>query len=139
MSLHGRQRSFGVAMPRTATDRYWGPAVAHTGDSTDSTQGKIGVHACRPACVAGTPAQLAAVIAHEIAHVLAEHSNERLTQELAVQGGLMPVDLFAEEPRSRGVASTMCCAGRRASAPSRGCCCPAVEPTSARPTGLAAI
>ncbi|NCA72089.1 MAG: hypothetical protein EOM91_18820 [Sphingobacteriia bacterium] len=101
MSLHGRQRSFGVAMPRTATDRYWGPAVAHTGDSTDSTQGKIGVHACRPACVAGTPAQLAAVIAHEIAHVLAEHSNERLTQELAVQGGLMLVDLFAEEPRSR--------------------------------------
>ena len=48
--------------------------------------------------VARTPDQLAAVIAHEIAHVLADHSNERLTQELAVQGGLMLVDLFAEEP-----------------------------------------
>ncbi|QVL48751.1 MAG: M48 family metalloprotease [Thiocapsa sp.] len=58
------------------------------------------MHACRPVCVAGTPDQLAAVIAHEIAHVLAERSNERLTQELAVQGGLMLVDLFAEEPGS---------------------------------------
>jgi predicted Zn-dependent protease len=46
--------------------------------------------------------QLAAVIGHEIAHVLADHSNERLTQELAVQGGLMLVDLFAEEPGSLG-------------------------------------
>ena len=50
--------------------------------------------------VARTPDQLAAVIAHEIAHVLADHSNERLTQELAVQGGLLLVDLFAEEPGS---------------------------------------
>ncbi|QVL47606.1 MAG: hypothetical protein KFB96_18165 [Thiocapsa sp.] len=33
--------------------------------------------------------------------MLADHSNERLTQELAVQGGLMLVDLFAEEPGSR--------------------------------------
>ncbi|EGV17979.1 M48 family metallopeptidase [Thiocapsa marina] len=61
--------------------------------------GKIGVHAGM-LHVARTPDQLAAVIAHEIAHVLADHSNERLTQELAVQGGLMLVDLFAEEPGS---------------------------------------
>jgi predicted Zn-dependent protease len=50
--------------------------------------------------IARTPDQLAAVIGHEIAHVLAEHGNERLTQELAVQGGLMLVDLLAEEPGS---------------------------------------
>lgn len=44
--------------------------------------------------------QLAAVIAHEIAHVIAEHGNERLTQQLAVQGGLLIIDLLAEEPGS---------------------------------------
>ena len=32
--------------------------------------------------------------------MLADHSNERLTRELAVQGGLMLVDLFSEEPWS---------------------------------------
>ena len=61
--------------------------------------GKIGVHTGMLQ-VARTPDQLAAVIGHEIGHVLAEHANERLTQELAVQGGLMLVDLFAEEPGS---------------------------------------
>jgi predicted Zn-dependent protease len=61
--------------------------------------GKIGVHTGMLR-VARTPDQLAAVIGHEIGHVLADHSNERLTQELAVQGGLMLVDLLAEEPGS---------------------------------------
>jgi predicted Zn-dependent protease len=61
--------------------------------------GKIGIHAGMLR-VASTPDQLAAVIGHEIGHVLADHSNERLTQELAVQGGLLLVDLFAEEPGS---------------------------------------
>jgi len=32
--------------------------------------------------------------------VLADHSNQRLTQELAVQGKLILVDLVAEEPGS---------------------------------------
>lgn len=50
--------------------------------------------------VAPTQDQLAAVIAHEIAHVIADHGNERLTQELAVQGGLMLVDLLVEQPGS---------------------------------------
>lgn len=58
--------------------------------------GKIGVHTGMLR-VARTPDQLAAVVGHEIGHVIAEHANERLTQELAVQGGLMLVDLFAEE------------------------------------------
>jgi predicted Zn-dependent protease len=46
--------------------------------------------------------QLAAVIAHEIAHVTAHHGNERMTQELAVQGGLILADLLAENPGSLG-------------------------------------
>ncbi|NCA71865.1 MAG: hypothetical protein EOM91_17655 [Sphingobacteriia bacterium] len=78
--------------------------------------------------LSGRPAAIrasgAAVIAHEIAHVLAEHSNERLTRELAVQGGLMLVDLFAEEPSSR------CCAGRWAGrwASGRSAVCCALQP-----------
>jgi predicted Zn-dependent protease len=32
--------------------------------------------------------QLAAVIGHEIAHVIAEHGNERASQQMAVQGGM---------------------------------------------------
>ncbi|SDX60500.1 hypothetical protein [Thiocapsa roseopersicina] len=32
--------------------------------------------------------------------MLADQSNERLTQELAVQSGLMLMDLFTEEPGS---------------------------------------
>ena len=61
--------------------------------------GHIGIHRGMLR-VAKNPDQLAAVIGHEIAHVQAEHSNERLTQELAVQGGLLLVDLLAEEPGS---------------------------------------
>ncbi|MCF7985729.1 MAG: M48 family metallopeptidase [Thiohalocapsa sp.] len=61
--------------------------------------GKIGVHTGMLG-VARTPDQLAAVIGHEIGHVLADHANERLTQQLAVQGGLMLVDLFPDEPGS---------------------------------------
>lgn len=63
--------------------------------------GKIGVN-LGMLRVAQTPDQLAAVIGHEIGHVLADHSNERLTQELAVQGGLMLVDLLAENPGGLG-------------------------------------
>ena len=48
--------------------------------------------------VARTQDQLAAVIAHEVGHILADHSNERLTQQLAVQGGLAIVDLFSDDP-----------------------------------------
>ncbi|HYQ91305.1 MAG TPA: M48 family metallopeptidase [Candidatus Competibacteraceae bacterium] len=44
--------------------------------------------------VAATPGQLAAVIGHEVGHVLARHANERATQELAVQGGIALIDLL---------------------------------------------
>lgn len=49
--------------------------------------GKIGVHT-GILLVAKSPAQLAAVIGHEVGHVLARHSNERASQQVAAQGGL---------------------------------------------------
>ncbi|MDN5850842.1 MAG: M48 family metallopeptidase [Nitrococcus sp.] len=49
--------------------------------------GKIGVYSGLLK-VAQTPAQLAAVIGHEVGHVLAEHSNERLSTNFATQMGL---------------------------------------------------
>jgi predicted Zn-dependent protease len=36
-----------------------------------------------------TPAQLAAVIGHEVGHVLARHGNERVSEQLVAQGGLI--------------------------------------------------
>ncbi|MDZ7810134.1 MAG: M48 family metalloprotease [Arhodomonas sp.] len=49
--------------------------------------GKIGVHGGMLE-LAETPDQLAAVIGHEIAHVMADHSNERMSQQFAVGTGL---------------------------------------------------
>lgn len=49
--------------------------------------GKIGVHTGMLK-VAETPAQLAAVIGHEIGHVIAEHSNERVSENVVAQLGL---------------------------------------------------
>ena len=48
---------------------------------------KIGIHSGLIKMVDNQD-QLAAVIGHEIGHVLAKHSNERLSQETAVSGGL---------------------------------------------------
>jgi predicted Zn-dependent protease len=49
--------------------------------------GKIGVHTGLLE-VAKTPDQLAAVIGHEIGHVLAEHSNERVSTAFAANAGV---------------------------------------------------
>ena len=49
--------------------------------------GKIGVHTGLLK-VAKTPDQLAAVIGHEIGHVIAKHGAERVSQSLAAQGGV---------------------------------------------------
>lgn len=49
--------------------------------------GKIGVHTGLLK-VAVTPGQLAAVIGHEIGHVIARHGNERVSEGLVAQGGL---------------------------------------------------
>ena len=58
--------------------------------------GRIGVHTGLLR-VGESPAQLAAVIGHEVAHVLAEHGNERLTQQLGIRAVLLVVvGLFSE-------------------------------------------
>jgi predicted Zn-dependent protease len=49
--------------------------------------GKIGVHSGLLK-VAKTPDQLAAVIGHEVSHVIAQHSNERVSTAYATESGL---------------------------------------------------
>jgi predicted Zn-dependent protease len=49
--------------------------------------GKVGVHT-GILRVARDQNQLATVLGHEVAHVLSKHSNERISQQLAVQQGL---------------------------------------------------
>ena len=46
--------------------------------------------------------QLAAVIGHEIGHVVAEHGNERVSQQLLVQGGLTLADLAVDQQTTKG-------------------------------------
>jgi predicted Zn-dependent protease len=55
--------------------------------------GKIGVHTGM-LDLARSPAQLATVIAHEIGHVIARHTNERLSTIAVTQGGLSAVQLL---------------------------------------------
>ncbi|MFM8331610.1 MAG: M48 family metallopeptidase [Candidatus Methylumidiphilus sp.] len=62
--------------------------------------GKIGVNAGMLK-VAANQDQLATVIAHEVAHVLARHSNERVSQEMAVKQGINLVQ-SAAAPSSAG-------------------------------------
>lgn len=57
--------------------------------------GKIGVHTGMLRLVE-TPDQLAAVIGHEVGHVLADHGNERMTQQLGIQSVLYVVGLVSE-------------------------------------------
>lgn len=52
--------------------------------------------------VAGTPDELAAVIGHEIAHVLARHANERVSQQFAAEQGLALVEAFTAGSTSSG-------------------------------------
>ncbi len=55
--------------------------------------GKIGVYTGLLE-VAETQDQLATVIAHEVAHVIAEHGNERVSTQYATQGGLAVLSAF---------------------------------------------
>jgi len=59
--------------------------------------GRIGVHTGLLS-VARTPDQLAAVIGHEIAHVLARHGNERVSTGLVAQLGLGVLDQVLGDP-----------------------------------------
>ena len=64
--------------------------------------GKIGVH-IGMLNIAKTPDQLAAVIGHEVGHVLADHGNERMTQQLGIQSVLYIVGFFSEGEVGEGL------------------------------------
>lgn len=62
--------------------------------------GKIGVHTGLLK-VAKTDAQLAAVLGHEVGHVIARHGNERVSEQVAAQGGLTAAGLLSRDnPRA---------------------------------------
>ena len=88
--------------PRAAMPQTWDIAVFD--DSSPNAfalpGGRVGIHTGMLA-VAATPSQLAAVIGHEVAHVLADHGNERLTQSLGIEAGLYLVGLFGEGEMSQ--------------------------------------
>jgi predicted Zn-dependent protease len=62
---------------------------------------KIGIHTGMLALVDNQD-QLAAVIGHEIGHVLAQHSNERASQEMAVNQGLSMVQAVSAPQTALG-------------------------------------
>ena len=55
--------------------------------------GKMGVHTGL-LVVAVTPSQLAAVLGHEVGHVLARHGNERVSQTTIVESGISAVQVL---------------------------------------------
>lgn len=59
--------------------------------------GKMGVHTGLLK-VARTPSQLAAVMGHEVAHVLARHGNERVSGQTVAQVGMTAATILAGEP-----------------------------------------
>ncbi len=60
--------------------------------------GKIGVHTgILP--VAKTADQLAAVLGHEVGHVIARHGNERVSTGLIAQGVLLGANIFTKESK----------------------------------------
>lgn len=62
--------------------------------------GKVGVYTgLLP--VAKTNAALAAVIGHEVAHAVAKHSAERVSQSLLVMGGLIAADAAMQDAKNR--------------------------------------
>lgn len=64
--------------------------------------GKIGVHTgILP--VAKTPGQLAAVLGHEVGHVIARHGNERVSQGLVTQGGMAAIAASTKDSASQKV------------------------------------
>ena len=65
---------------------------------------RIGVHRGILA-VATTPDQLAAILGHEVSHVLASHGNERMSQVLAAQAGLLAASVATDSTTPGGRAT----------------------------------
>ena len=71
---------------------------------------KIGVHTGMLDLVENQD-QLAAVIGHEIGHVLAHHGNERISQQLAVTGGLAITSLVLSNQKKNRQTNQLIVAG----------------------------
>ncbi len=86
------------ALPQEWSGRDW-EVVVFEDDSANAFAlpgGKIGVHTGL-LDVAETQSQLAAVIGHEITHVLARHGAERVSLQVASQTGLQLADIVARQ------------------------------------------
>ena len=68
--------------------------------------GKIGINIGMLG-MATTPGQLAAVIGHEVGHVLAKHGNERVSQQFAVGEALSLLDSWMATKNAENRAATM--------------------------------
>ncbi len=78
-------------------DQEWEVKVFDEGDTVNAFAlpgGKIGVYTGLLE-VAKTPDQLAAVVGHEVGHVLADHGNARLSATVATQVGLTAAQIYA--------------------------------------------
>ena len=78
-------------------DQEWEVKVFDEGDTVNAFAlpgGKIGVYTGLLE-VAKTPDQLAAVVGHEVAHVLADHGNARMSAAVATQAGLTAAQIYA--------------------------------------------
>lgn len=64
--------------------------------------GKIGVHTGLLK-VAVNADQLAAVLGHEVGHVMARHGNERVSQSLATQGGLAALSAAMKDSQQKNI------------------------------------
>ncbi len=64
--------------------------------------GKIGVHTGLLK-VAKTPDQLAAVLGHEVGHVMARHGGERMSQGVLAQAGLTLTQVMTEGKKHQGL------------------------------------
>lgn len=86
------------ALPEQWSNRSWEVVVFDddTANAFALPGGKIGVHTGL-LDIAETPSQLAAVIGHEIAHVLARHGAERVSLQVAAQTGLQVADIMARQ------------------------------------------
>lgn len=72
--------------------------------------GKIGVHTGM-LTVAKDASQLAAVLGHEVGHVLARHSNERVSEEQALGGAMAVASALFKDKNSKTYAVTMAALG----------------------------
>jgi len=86
------------ALPDQWRDNQW-EVVVFEDDSANAFAlpgGKIGVHTGLLK-VAQTQSQLAAVLGHEVAHVLARHGAERVSLQMAAQTGLQVADVLSQQ------------------------------------------